>query len=254
MREFLERFNFRLGGKMLVGIERECFLINGSGKISPISPEVLKVLTDDVRFGYELSACQLEDRVGPCKIEDLRSALMANEVEIKKAEKKLGFTRSFAEVAPDDIPLDVFPDPTGRCQEIVKKMPSRVLLAACQVIGTHVHIGMPDHETALKVYSHAIKSFDELCRLGDLSDGKRLEIYRIVEKDLEPPQYSSWEDFYSESLERKFTDNPRDCWHIIRISVHGTIEFRMFGATHDIEVVNGWAEKCHEICNQAIKS
>jgi len=254
MEDFLGRFNFRPEGAMLVGLERECFLTNSRGVIVPIAFEILQRLKQNGRFGYELSACQLEDRVGPCQLKDVREAILENEEEIRAVEGELDFQRLCYEVAPDNMPLDVYPDPTGRYQEIIKKMPQRVLLAACQVIATHVHIGMPDHETALRVYNQVIEHCDRLCQLGDGSNGRRLEIYKIVAPDFRPPAYRDWDEFYQEAQEKNFVDRPRDCWHIIRLSVHGTIEFRMFGATENLDKIINWATECHQLCEQALSS
>ncbi len=247
--KFLNRFNFRPQGEMLVGIERECFLTNLSGKIIPISVEVLEELGKGERFAHDLPKCQLEDRVGPVVLKQVRNELEFNERRIKEAEQKLGFKRSFVEVGPLDTPIDVSPDSTGRYQEIEKSLPKETLLSACRVIGTHVHIGMPSHEIALMVYNHVIKFTDQLCALGDGSNGERFKIYKQMAPDFNPPYYNSWRSFYQEALSKGFIKDPRSCWHLVRLSIHGTIEFRMFGATPDIHKVYSWAEKCWSLCN-----
>ena len=254
MKEFAKKFGFRESGKLLVGIERECFLIDEAGEIVPRAAEILKHFPDRKRFGYELSACQFEDRIGPVKIEDVKKALLKNERDIKIIENRLGFKRLHVEVAPETMPLDIFPDPTGRYQKITKNMPRHILLAACRVVGTHVHIGMPDHETALKVYNSAIKHAEVLCELGDGSRGERLGIYKIMAPDFQSPPYASWEEFHGTAVTKGFVDDPRKCWNLIRISVHGTIEFRMFGATPDLDKIVQWAETCHRLCQKAMET
>lgn len=254
MKKFMQRFDFREDGRLLVGIERECFIVNGGDMIVPRSAEVLDYLTDRKRFGYELSACQLEDRIGPVDIEDVKRSLLQNEHDIEEVEHKLGFRRLHLEVAPETMPLDVFPDPTGRYQKITLDMPRHILSAACRVVGTHIHIGMPDHETALKVYDGVIGQTDVLCKIGDGSDGKRLEIYRIMAPDFQPPPYGSWREFYETAVQKGFVNDPRKCWTLIRISVHGTIEFRMFGATDDLDKIVSWARICHQLCHKAMNA
>lgn len=250
--EFMAKFNFRPEGALLVGVERECFLLNKSGQIAPLAVQVFENLPDQTRFGYELSACQLEDRIGPCVINNLRSGINENEIEIKKAEAITGFTRLFCEVAPENMPLDIYPDPTGRYQRISKTLPKRVLVAACRVTGVHVHIGMPDHETALRVYNKVISHYDALCQMGDGSGGARLELYHLMAPNHVPCFYESWDEFCAEAQKDGFVEDPRKCWRLIRISVHGTIEFRMFGSTSDIDKIVTWAEYCHRICQEAM--
>lgn len=152
------------------------------------------------------------------------------------------------------MPLDVYPDPTGRYQRITKDMPRKILRAACRVIGTHVHVGMRDHEMALRVYNYAIRHLAELCEMGNGSFGERLAIYKQMAPDYEPKPYASWEEYYNTALEKGFAEDPRKCWTLIRISVHGTIEFRMFGATDSIDRIVSWATRCHQICQEAMAS
>jgi gamma-glutamyl:cysteine ligase YbdK (ATP-grasp superfamily) len=252
MRNFMNRFNFRPEGSRLIGIEREVFLVDDRGNIAPLAEKALAYLGISDRFGYELSACQLEDRIGPCQLADLKESLLDNEAMISKAEKAVGFGRSFQEFAPETMPLDVYPDPAGRYQAIVRNMSQPVLLAACRVLGTHVHIGMPNHETALRVYNHVIGSCDDLCRMGDYSAGQRLSAYKVVAPNMQPPRYDGWSAFHQEAVQLGFEQSPRNCWHLIRLSIHGTIEFRVFGATDDLETVLSWAQSCHDLCSQAM--
>ncbi len=271
IQKFLQLFKFCPKRSLFVGVERECLLCNNSGKIVPIASKVLESLKKPklIRFsfgsgeefewylpkcfGYELSACQLESRVGPCTLACLMRKLQKLEQILKESERELKFRRSFNEVGPANMPLDVFPDPTGRYQEITKNMPKHILLAACRVIATHVHIGMPDHATALRVYNEVIKYLPILCRSGDKSNGQRLAIYKVMAPDYEPPFYESWEQFYREAVEKNFVTDPRKCWHLIRLSVHGTIEFRMFGATSDLDEIVDWATACHHLCKKAMQ-
>lgn len=248
---FKNRYQFSPQGGFLVGVERESHILDDQGNIAPLAHTVLKELGDPIRFGYELSACQLEERTLPCKNLNLEDALRNNERDIAAVEKKLGFSRSHKEVAPETMPLDVYPDPTGRYQDIVKRMPRDVLAAACRVIGTHIHIGMPDHETALRAYNHAVEHHNVLCEMGDGSNGERLQLYKLVAgESAVPKKFETWEDLYEFGTQQGFLADPRKCWSLIRMSVHGTIEFRMFGATESIEQILLWAKRCHTICNE----
>jgi gamma-glutamyl:cysteine ligase YbdK (ATP-grasp superfamily) len=107
---------------------------------------------------------------------------------------------------------------------------------------------MPDPKTALRVYNETIKSLDYLCKLGDHSDGERLKIYSIMAPNCLPPYYENWRAFYDKAIQENFVNNPRDCWTLIRISKHGTIEFRMLGSTQDFGEIIHWARFCHKIC------
>jgi len=246
MEKFLEKFNFRQEGHLMVGVERECFLTRNGG-IVPIAPEIVASINHPA-VGYELSACQLEYRIGPTRVDTIRDSLAGMDKIIDDSEKKFDFKRNFLEVAPDDMPLDVYPDPDGRYLKIAKKMPKDVLLAACQVTGTHVHIGMSDAYTALEIYNKAVPLWERLVGLGDNSQGRRISLYKKVAPNFIPPKYRNWQEFYESALQRGFADNPRNCWDLIRISKHGTIEFRMFGSTSDLDLIKLWVYACYGVC------
>lgn len=254
-RSFHNMFKFDPKRTLHLGVERECFIVDRNGVIVPQAQRVLQSLAPiDVkkRFGYELSACQIEDRAGPCPLDHLDNALLDGDVLLQDALEHLPLGVSYREVAPKDMSLAVFPDPTGRYQEITKTMPKRTLQAACRVIGTHVHVGMPDHETAISVHDKIVPSCKHLMRIGDNSNGKRLRVYAEVVGQCMPVAYGSWHNFYQTALDDGFDQDPRRCWTLIRISPHGTIEFRMFGATADRARVMSWARACHTLCAEAM--
>lgn len=273
IKQFKSRFTYDANKAGYVGVERECF-VTDLGEIVPRAHEVLSGLEKGIQvhpwhphwaiqmssfirnrdgaFGYELSACQIETRVGPCELGMLKTRLQDRDYELKRALSYYGLSSLHTEVGPEDMPLDVYPDQTGRYQEITKNMPREVLLAACRVIGTHVHVGMPDYETALRVYNYVVEHYNELCEIGNGSFGERLAIYRQMAPDFEPKPYASWNEYYQTALAKGFAEDPRKCWTLIRISVHGTIEFRMFGATSSLARIVSWATHCSELCESAL--
>lgn len=248
--EFVNRFNFDREKHLFVGVERECFLLK-SGRIAPIAPTIISKLKGHGNYGYELSACQLEIRTNPTPIETVPEVLIDSDRTLEIDQVRLGFEILHQEVAPFDMPLDVYPDPSGRYQQITKDMPKEILRAACRVAGTHVHIGMGSPEQAIRAYNAVIERLPELCKMGDKSHGERLEIYKIMAPNFQPPHYDDWNAYEQYAMDNKFWDGPRNCWHLIRISIHGTIEFRVFGATPDILDVVSWAIFCHSICKEA---
>ncbi len=248
MEQFMKLFRFDPAKSFFVGIERECFLRNTKGDIIPIAPRFLSALPQSDAFGYELSACQLEERIGPCLLHEISDRFVANDRIISVVEKKLNVHRSYKTVAPSSLPLDVYPDPSGRYALISRSMDRSVLSAACRIIGVHIHIGMPDHATALFVHNKVVSYIDFLCRQGDISDGKRMRLYKRVVSDYMPVPFKDWKHFYRFAVRNKFHRDPRSCWKIMRISPHGTIEFRMFDSTASIDTIVEWAHLCHSLC------
>lgn len=270
IQDFKSRFVFDSGKVGHIGVEREYFLINSERNIVPRANAAIDYIRsegwpielsfNDKRYldpgttiGYELSNAQIELRTRPHPSPvSLRSELEWNDRCLTHSLKEIGLSTLHTEVGPEDMPLDVYPDPTGRYQKITENMPRSILLAACRVIGTHVHIGMRDHESALRTYNYVIRHIAELCELGNGSFGERLAIYRQMAPGYEPRPYSSWEHFYEVALAEGFSEDPRKCWTLVRMSVHGTIEFRLFGATDSIDRIMRWSERCHELCQEAL--
>lgn len=289
MQNFMDKFNFDVSRVGYVGVECERFIADVATpqKIVPAAPKILALLgergvpqlrghpqyywgsghdapmyaEEDIigydppvhgEFSYELSACQLESRTGPCMLGDLDAELHATNSRLRRMLDPYGLRPLYTEVGPEDMCLDVYPDPSGRYQRIVQDMPREILLAACRVIGTHVHVGMRDHSMALRVYNKVIKHYNDLCMWGNGSFGERLAIYRTMAPDADPQPYTDWGDYHRVAQEKGFAEDPRKCWTLIRMSVHGTIEFRMFGATDSLSRIVRWAERCHALCVEAM--
>lgn len=236
---FTTKFFFRPEYRGYIGIERECFLAR-DGQITPAAVKILQRLPKDGTYGYELSACQLEMRTSPCLVADSFKELYKVEKLANEAASSLGLTLLHVPVAPSDMSLDVYPDPTGRYASIVKKLPTEVLSAACRVAAVHVHIGVQNHYEAIAVYNRLVDRFDELKKMGDTSHGRRLELYRFMASDATPAKYESWENFYEVMKQRNCLEDPRQCWDMIRISTHGTVEVRVFDSVADIGQITKW--------------
>lgn len=272
---FMDKFAFGVEKGFKIGVERECYLVDEQGNIVPRAFEVLNYLRSKANgradcYGYELSACQLEERLpGPSDFWEVKQLLMLNDQEMAQAETELGFKRLYVGVAPFDVPLEVYPD--KRYLRITKTMPVEMLRAACRVAGVHILVGMPDHETALKVYNRTVAFLPELCTLGHTQTGNRLAVYRsVVLKGLYkseriklfedhltttpvPPVYRDWSDFHERAVREGFDQDPRRLWDFIRLSKHGAIEFRMFDTTESIDLIMLWVEYCLDLCQRLAK-
>jgi hypothetical protein len=255
--QFFAKFIFDQLKTGWIGVEREQFLVDSSyGSIAPLAPGYLRhirslngaVSSDHFDIGYELSACQLESKVGPCRLESIGLWLEECEGFLRGADKALGASRLNTELAPTNMPLDIYPDPTGRYQIITQSMPVDVLRAACRVAGTHIHVGMADMETAVETYNRVICHTNKLIRMGDYSSGERMKLYPLMAPRYIPEPIVSPSDYYEQALKYGFVQDPRKCWTLVRISIHGTIEFRMFGAIDSIDKIVGWVNECHALC------
>jgi len=248
IQKFTSKFQFQGNvGTGLVGCEREFFIHTMRGQLVPVAP-ILYPHLEELGCGYELSACQLEMRVGPDSLNTFCQSINRMRIQVESKCLEYRFKPCYESIAPDDMSLKVYPDPTGRYESIAKSMPTDKLLAACRITGTHIHIGMPDIETALKVHDNLVEHTGELIRIGDLTNGERIRIYKIVTPNYLPMRLLNVTNMVDMYEKENCIDDPRSWWKLIRISKHGTIEFRMFDNTDDDQQVLLWGKTCHELC------
>lgn len=227
--EFRSRFNFKKDFRGYIGVERERFLTTPDGKVAPRAKEFLEKM-DNSLWTYELSACQVEDRTRPrFRTVSVWYELFRNDMKGKCAARELGLGLASFEVGPKDMPLQVYPD--SRYLEISKWISEEQLRAACRVAGVHIHVGTENLDEAVKVYNALRKYLNLLCRIGDHSGGERLRLYKTMATIWEPPIIENVEHFFAIAREQGFHKKPRSCYWLIRISIHGTVELRMFGST-----------------------
>ena len=248
--KFMEQFRFRpeLAGR--IAVEREGFLVNqASGAIVPAGESVLAALQHSAfaaQYEPELSACQIEYHTGPQIDSQLRPRIELLETELQRVLSVQGLRAVYQELAPATMPTDVYPK--QRYRDIKRQVTSAMLLSACRVAGTHVHVGMSDFETARLTFNRAIKELPQLIKHGDFSEGKRLQLYQQMTKYAAPQPIESADHFYQLAVEQGFVDDPRSCWWLIRITVHGTIEFRPFGAVTSINTTMSFVDASLAAC------
>lgn len=249
--KFLQRFCFHPELAGYIGIEREQFLISPeSGQCVPRAPEFLKTINDP-QWTYELSACQVESRTKPKQeLSAIEHILCANESRGKVVATQMGLHLINREVGAMEMPLDVYPNP--RYLEIAKTISRERLAAACRVTGIHVHIGTHTISDAILLHNAVLPHFESLCQLGDHSGGERLRLYKVMAEHWEPSAIHCPEHFFEIAQREGFSDHPRNCWKLIRISTHGTVELRMFGATDHVGEIMEWIQLLKTIIKEAL--
>lgn len=239
---FLSRFNFRSELAGAIGVEREYFLTDDRLMPAPRSPDFLAMTSANPLWTYELSACQVEHRTPPCTdLLELGKELRRAQIMGAQTARGIGLALSAMEVAPEDMPLDIYPH-NERYAKIRDRIPLEVLRAGCRVAGVHIHFGARDMAHALDMHNGALQYLEEFCAMGDHSHGERLRLYRTMAPQWKPPHYESVEHFHAVAREQGFEDNPRNAWHLVRISRHGTVELRMFGMTADVAEILDWVQ------------
>lgn len=248
---FLALFNFQPELRFHLGVEEE-YLIVRNGRPVPEAEQVLLGLAD-ASFTYELSACQIEHRTSPVPTPQAASgAYLRGREQLQAALARMGLALRVRAVASRGMPLDVYPD--ERYYTIAQSLGVDKLRAACRVMGTHVHVGIGSADEALVVYNALVSNMPALLRMCGARNRERLGLYRVVQPECIPPQYSSLQAWYAQAIQDGFVDNPRNCWHLIRISRHGTVEVRLFPATGDVRKIQQWAGAVQNITRRALSA
>ena len=244
IQSFLAQIKFKPEFDGYVGVECEK-LVGVAGMPIPIAHRILPQL-NQMAWTYELSNCQLEWRApkpcAPKRLASLYDGMRSGEFEVKAVLRAFGADLMTYEVGPVNMPLDHSPlDP--RYKRIAEGLSKEKLLAACQVIGTHVHIGCRDIAHAIRVYNVLREHVSHFASIGDHSEGERFRIYKVVEPNPDPPKISGVDELYELAQKKKFVTNIRDWWCWVRITRYGTVEVRVFGTTDDHDEVMYWVEE-----------
>jgi len=254
--KFLDKFSFRDTNAGLFGVEREFFLVDFMmGRPVPLAAsflqEVKKQSSRPDAWTYELSACQVEHRSLPHDLSvpgganHLHNDLFSANQEAVKASMSIGYKISDMAVAPVNMCLATYPD--ARYDKIVKEISPDVLRAACRVAGTHIHVGATSIKDALRIHNKLALNIAQFMVSGNNCGGERLKLYCKMAPKWKPPVYRSAAHFEDVANEQGFAENPRDCWHLIRISVHGTVELRMFDTTLNTGKIQNWISEIKDI-------
>lgn len=241
-----------------LGIEREWFIMR-NGNIVPDIGKLLPRLQNEAKgqglsesqFGFELFAGQVEDRTRPViSLEHLMFSLRENESLLKKIGEKLNLhfiCKDFVtEKELGELVVNPFDE---RHQKIWVEIPRERKVAASQVAATHVHVSVTGKE-AVKILNYCRKAIiDELARLGDFSQGKRLVAYQVMAETYESPVFKTLNELMAYIKEK---GGERDVWDMVRYKPStGTIEFRMFGATEDENKVREFVQACQQVVERA---
>lgn len=238
------------------GIERERFIRNPHGKVSPAIGVVLPRVQQYARecgvpeslFSCELFAGQIEDRTPPCSTrEAVRTALLVNDDLLARAAQDCGLVLDNSEfITEEEIDALAVNPFNERHQAIWASIPHQRRIAASQVAAVHVHIAVSEQEAVRALNCCRAETIDHLAALGDHSGSKRIKAYcAMAQTDGVPPQFASF-SAVMEYITSK--GGERNVWDLVRFKPStGTLEFRMFGATSDVEEILGYIEACHDI-------
>lgn len=233
-----------------LGMEVEYGLFQQS-RPAPLSFQFTELIDQDQgKWMMDLPAWQVEYATPPCKkFTNLRDNLETALQKGWRTANMLGCKFRACEVAPDCRDAYIS-SPGDRYEKITSNTPKKKWGAGCRVAGTHVHYGCKDLEHAIKVHNRLAQKVEYFCDQGvhpPESGPNRLDLYRKMAPVYKPPIYGSVREWKQRAEQEGFDDNLSNCWHFVRISVHGTVEVRCFGITFNLDELISWAEDVKQV-------
>ena len=229
-----------------VGVEEELHLVDpNTGELAPIAANVLsRIDLPDGRVGHEAYAAQLELRSPPCAdAAELRSALEEN----RAAAVSAGATLMGAGLHPTDTwdDSDIVDNP--RYAEVAESM--RGLFGRTPEAALHIHVGMPDPETTIRVFNGLRRHMPLLIGLAANSPwwfgrdsglaSARWALVRSYPGRGIPPAFESWDHYEDHLGSVKTAGGPSDYtlvwWDIRPHPRFGTVEVRELDAQAPVE-------------------
>jgi glutamate---cysteine ligase / carboxylate-amine ligase len=235
-----------------VGVEEELHLVDPeTNRLRPIAADVLDALNiPEGSAGHEAYAAQIELRTTPCATaQDAREQLAG----ARRAAAAAGATLMGAGLHPTDTWGDTALVDDPRYREVADDM--RDIFARTPEAALHVHVGMPDVETAIHVFNGLRRHLPLLIALGANSPwwfnhdsglaSARWALVRSYPGRGVPPEFIDWAHYVEHIAQVGMGGGPPDytlVWWDIRPHPRlGTVEIRELDAQSSLESVEGIA-------------
>ncbi len=236
----------------------ECGLIHPP-VVAPVprAPEFLtriSVRDSEKRWESELYRGQVEFRTAPHRdFESLWDDLDSGIDQGRKVAHTMGCSLQSMPCAPENILLEVYPIERYEkmAQALIDQGQEWRLRAACRVAALQMSYGCSDIDHALRVFNAAALRLPELIAIEGSSGAERLRLYCQMAPNWHPPQIESVEHFDQLAKAQGFATNIRNCYWLIRLNRHGTVEFRMWGSTDKRNEVKTRYDLVRQICDAA---
>jgi carboxylate-amine ligase len=255
------------GSVLTLGVEEELMLVDAETLAQrPASSEVIpRVRVERGLVKHELFESIVELNSGICKSpDDALDVLRALRRATADAARDIGCAIAAAGSHPTDIASEQAIADEPHYREFVEYAGPTARRQGVQ--GLHVHVGMPDAETCLRVMEWVIPWLPLMLALSANSpwfEGERTgllstraEILGLLPRHGAPPRFESWSDW--EALVRRFCESgvvdtyTAIHWDIRPHPKYGTLEVRMPDQPTDVARAGGFARIVHALAAWAL--
>jgi glutamate---cysteine ligase / carboxylate-amine ligase len=225
------------------GVEVELQILDReSGDLAPGAVRILKACQEDGVAGTaaELIQSMIEVKTGICRnVDQAREQLFARIGRVRNIASSLGYDLAMASTHPFHHTTTSTIFPGERYEKILERL--QWLTYQRVMFGLHVHVGMPDGDTAIGVINLLVRYLPHLIALSANSPfwqgvdtglaSSRVALYRLLPHAGLPQFFSGWKEF------RDYCRVMLDCgtitsfkdiyWDIRPRPDYGTIEVRI---------------------------
>jgi carboxylate-amine ligase len=251
-----------------IGVEEEFLLIDRAGITTPLAAEVLARCTGPLPAGMtvqrELRDTQVEVATGVCtSAADLRDQLAAGRRALARAATRVD-ARVLAAATPvvGSAPPEKAADPRfGRVDELYED-----IAADYEACGCHVHVGVPDKDTAVAVVNHVGRWLPTLLALSVNSpfhngQDRGYGSWRIVQQSRFPGSgiapwcgdHARWQQEVSRLVDcGVLVDEKQTFWFARPSPRWPTVEFRVADTAATVDDAMLQALLCRALVNTAL--
>jgi carboxylate-amine ligase len=238
-----EEMIFRPSPATTVGAELELMVLDPeSGDLAPGAVRLLKACAEESieNVSAELMQSMIELKTGVCQnVAEVRDQLVPRLRRVRNIARSLGYELAMSGTHPFHRPTNSALSPSERYDRLLDRI--AYLIHQRVVFGLHIHIGLPDGDTALDVMNQLVHSMPHLLAVSASSPfwegvdtglaSARTALYHTLPHAGVPPYFARWKDF------RAYFRVMRECgaiqsmkdiyWDIRPRPEFGTIELRV---------------------------
>jgi carboxylate-amine ligase len=225
------------------GVEVELQILDReSGDLAPGAPRILKACEQDGVMGTaaELMQSMIEVKTGICRnVDEAKAQLFARIGRVRNIASSMGYELAMASTHPFHRTTTSTVFPAERYEKILERL--QWLTYQRVMFGLHVHVGMPDGDSAIGVINLLVRYLPHLIALSANSPfwqgvdtglaSSRIALYRLLPHAGLPQYFANWKEF------RNYCRVMLDCqtigsfkdiyWDIRPRPDFGTIEVRV---------------------------
>jgi carboxylate-amine ligase len=189
------------------GVEVELQILDReTGDLAPGAPRILKACEQEgvVGTAAELMQSMIEVKTGICRnVDEAKEQLLTRVTRVRNIAMSMGFELAMSSTHPFHRATTSTVFPAERYEKILERL--QWLTYQRVLFGLHVHVGMPDGDTAIGVINQLVRYLPHLIALSANSPfwqgvdtglaSSRIALYRLLPHAGLPQYFADWKEF-----------------------------------------------------------